>query len=222
MKKKEHFNQDNLLNPYWVKFENLVNLPCYVFWKNTHGTYLGYNDYGAKNLGYNDGNEIVGKTDYEIFPNNIAKIYRENDREVIIEKKQLFVPEEGVIKNNFSVIFLSYKMPLYDKNQKVIGVLGIAFTRSITEINCFDTQITSMLDLAKTCNVSPPHMKFNHTPLSKKENLCLQYLCDGLTLKMIAKTLKVSPKTVETYITRAKIKMNCYNKTKLILAFTKL
>ena len=46
----------------------------------------------------------------------------------------------------------------------------------------------------------------------------MQYLCRGLTTKQIARRLKLSPRTVETYIDRVKIKYNCHNKAELLWA----
>lgn len=221
MKNKNQVVEDSLNNLFSVSLENLLNLPCYVFWKNNEGVYLGYNDYGAINLGYNCGDEIAGRDDYEMFPSDIAELYRKNDQEVIAEKKQLFVPEKGFLKDKFPVVFLSYKMPLYDQNKVVIGLIGIAFTRPIMDVNCLATKMVSTNDLAQVCNACPPQIKSECYSLSEKEKLCLQCLCEGLTLKMTARRLGISPKTVETHIERAKIKMNCHNKAQLIFAFIK-
>src|SRR6185312_17386496 len=98
----------------------------YVFLKNEIGIYLTYNDYGAINLGYSKGAEIAGNNDFEIFPREVALLFRENDRQVITQESPLFVPEKGVLKDNFPVIFLSYKMPLYDQDKLVVGILGLA------------------------------------------------------------------------------------------------
>ena len=123
-------------NLFSIGVETLVNLPCYVFWKDTRGVYLGYNDFGAINLGYKNGQEIIGKTDFELFQKSIAKTFRENDDAVCIEEKPVFAPEEGVLKNNYSVVFLSYKMPLYNPNFQLIGIAGIAFIHPAGGIQC--------------------------------------------------------------------------------------
>ena len=62
-----------------VTVENLLDLPCSVFWKDMNGAYLGCNDFGATSLGYNNGNEMLGKTDFELLPKHIAGIFRGND-----------------------------------------------------------------------------------------------------------------------------------------------
>ena len=116
------------------------------------------------------------------------------------------MPEAGVLKNNFSVIFLSYKMPLYGHDYILIGVAGIAFIHSVCGVN--DIEIKNNIEIKRQA-------------LSPKERTCLQYLCQGMTLKMIAKQLKISPKTVETYLERSKMKTNSQNKAQLISKFIK-
>lgn len=215
---KYDFNQ---IMEYSIDFGSLLDLPCYVFIKNTHGVYLTYNDYGAINLGYKNGDEIAGKTDLEIFPTKVADTYRNNDIEVLKKKEKMFIPEKGVLKDNFPVIFMSYKMPLYDQNKKLVGIGGLAFTQPIHEEDCPGGKLLSASDHAEIHNHSSRKLNPSCLSLSPKEMLCVQYLSEGLTVKMIAQRLKLSPKSIETYIERAKIKMNLSNKTQLILAFTK-
>lgn len=57
--------------------------------------------------------------------------------------------------------------------------------------------------------------------LSKQEKVCVQHLCCGLSFKEIAREMKISPRTVETYLERSKIKLDCHRKTELILKFIK-
>lgn len=207
----------SLIGTLSVDFENLLNLPCYVFWKNIEGIYLGYNDYGAINLGYSSGDEIAGKNDFDMFPQEMAELYRENDRAVVVRKKQIVVPEKGLLKNKVPVIFLSYKMPLYDQFHTIVGIIGLAFTRPNNDVTCPITD--SIVNVSHECNQCP--QQASCFSLSEKERQCLKYLCEGLTLKLIARQMNISPKTVETHIERAKIKMNCHNKAQLILAFVK-
>lgn len=55
--------------------------------------------------------------------------------------------------------------------------------------------------------------------LSEQENICLQHLITGKTAKEIAKRLEISPRTIETYIKRAKLKLSCSNSNDLIAKF---
>lgn len=56
----------------------------------------------------------------------------------------------------------------------------------------------------------------NFFGVSKRESHCLYYLMRGMTGKQIAKTLKLSPRTVEFYLENAKLKLKCQNRHELI------
>jgi DNA-binding CsgD family transcriptional regulator len=81
---------------------------------------------------------------------------------------------------------------------------------------------TSFQLSSKSLPVEHELVDSNLSTLSKKESACLYHLSQGLTLKRIAKQMGISPKTVETYIERAKIKTHCQNKAQLISAFMRL
>jgi DNA-binding CsgD family transcriptional regulator len=56
----------------------------------------------------------------------------------------------------------------------------------------------------------------NGIMLSKREYTCLQHMAHGKTIKEIAKRLSLSPKTVQTYIDRIKLRLGYTQKTQLI------
>lgn len=203
----------NLTFNLTIDFESLAQLPAHVFLKDGEGRYLAYNDFGAKTLGFKSGLEIIGKTDYEIFPSEIAGEFRKNDIMVISAQSRIFVPEKGVLKDNLSVTFLSYKTPLFNQGNIQTGVLGIAFTRPSED----------MLFLPSTFahKINYHHFSTNSvfSNLSKQEKLCVNYFLKGLTYKQISRELNVSPRTVETYIKRIKQKLNCSTKTELITIY---
>jgi DNA-binding CsgD family transcriptional regulator len=212
---------DGLISLFSVNISDLTKLPCYVYCKNKEGVYLGYSDYGAVNLGYSNASKICGKTDFELFPKAIAECYRENDKIVMLEKKPLLVREPGLLKDSLPVVFLSYKMPFYANNSVLEGILGFAITQAEQNNETALIRDSSINELAQTCNYCPQQVKAICAVLSTQERECLRYLCQGLTIKMIAQRLQLAPKTVETYLERAKTKMKCHNKAQLILKFIK-
>lgn len=212
--------QPNLLASCSIHFEDLLNLQCHVYWKDKDGVYKGYNN-AFKSFGYNSPNDVIGKKDSDIFSPQIASTYIKNDAQIFLTKSSMIFREPGILKGNFNIIFLSHKMPLYDANHNINGLLGLSFIQDnipqILQIKCLSCPQFS--DICLSCNKRDTI----HCPLpSDKEKECLEYLCQGLTLKMIAKKLNISPKTVETYIERAKVKFGCHNKAQLILAYLRL
>ncbi|WP_019215119.1 response regulator transcription factor [Legionella tunisiensis] len=52
--------------------------------------------------------------------------------------------------------------------------------------------------------------------LTKRQMDCLYHLVKGMTIKQIANTLNLSPKTVEHYLDAVKVKLKCRNRAELI------
>ncbi len=113
-----------------VVLKNLMsNLPGNVYWKGWNGSYLGCNDRQAKLLGFESGDEIVGKTDFDLpWPKDHIQEYRANDLRIMQQGKAEVIEE---IFGEEGDTVLSIKAPLKDERGDVFGVLGISI--DITE-----------------------------------------------------------------------------------------
>lgn len=98
-------------------------IPGSVYWKNREGKYLGCNKSMLTLSGFNSISEIIGKTDFELWPESAQKITK-NDESVMSSKKVLRLEEKVKIKTGEDLYFTGVKMPLYNKNHEVIGVIG--------------------------------------------------------------------------------------------------
>jgi PAS domain S-box-containing protein len=116
-----------------LKFlENIIALmPEHIFWKNKEGVLLGSNDMNARNAGLKCAADMVGKTDYDLFPQEDADRLRANDQEIMHAGLAKVVEEPRVLPNGSTALFLSHKIPLQDHNNQIIGLLGVSF--DITE-----------------------------------------------------------------------------------------
>lgn len=94
-----------------------------IYWKDINGVYLGSNSFAAKKAGLQKSDDIIGKTDYDLFGKEEANLFRENDLAIMRDRKEIVV-EEGFILENGEKTELSCKRPLYDKQGNVIGVVG--------------------------------------------------------------------------------------------------
>ena len=68
------------------------NLPGSIYWKNKNGLYLGNNDYAKrlmKVLGLET--DVIGKTDYDIFPKEVADDFKRADLKVLSGKNLIQV-----------------------------------------------------------------------------------------------------------------------------------
>ncbi|MDD2366058.1 MAG: PAS domain-containing protein [Desulfuromonadaceae bacterium] len=100
-----------------------------IFAKDIDGRYISINRSGARMLGYSP-LEIVGRTDFELLPHDIAEEFRKTD-ELVISTGQFHEREEvGVLAGN-RCYFLAHKTPWRDNSGEVIGVIGVTY--DITE-----------------------------------------------------------------------------------------
>ena len=114
-------------NQMSIVLENIIaNMPGHVYWKNKNGVYQGCNDSQANSLGLKYGNEIIGKTDFELpWGENIAHKFRENDKLIMQTGKTLIIEEQSIVDGKNSTV-LSHKSPMKDENGEITGVLGIS------------------------------------------------------------------------------------------------
>jgi PAS domain S-box-containing protein len=100
-----------------------------VFVKDLEGRYLLMNPAGASYLG-RPLDQIVGRTDQELYSPDLAAILRETDR-AVIATGQIGVYETSDIVSGSGHIFLTTKGPFRDGSGRLVGVFGIS--RDITE-----------------------------------------------------------------------------------------
>lgn len=107
----------------------LDNLPFMAWLKNTESRLLAVNEPYAKMCSIPI-NEIIGKTDLDLFPIDDAKEYIKDDIDVVNSRCKKFV-EESISGPSGITWHETYKTPVFDENNNVIGTVGIA--RDITE-----------------------------------------------------------------------------------------
>jgi PAS domain S-box-containing protein len=107
-------------NKYRVLIENL---PQKIFLKDRNGVYISCNENYARDLGISP-QEIVGKTDYDFFPKELADKYRADDKRIMESGKTEEI-EEKYIKDGSEGFVQTVKVPIKDKEGNIIGIQGI-------------------------------------------------------------------------------------------------
>ena len=100
-----------------------MNAPAAIFIKDIAGRYTLANPLACQALGRVDG--VVGLTDNDLLPQEVADSLRRHDAEVISTGRAI-EREEIVQRAGFSRNYLSVKFPLRDSRGQVIGVCGVA------------------------------------------------------------------------------------------------
>lgn len=116
---------------FWLEsdfvLELLKQIPASVFWKDKDSVYLGCNDAFANSLGLSSPAEIIGKTDYDLpTTKEESDAFRADDKQVIESRKpKLNIEEYQTLTDGRSIALLTNKVPLFDQQNQVIGILGI-------------------------------------------------------------------------------------------------
>ena len=108
----------------------LDNIPDMAWLKDKDGNFLAVNEPFAKACGISK-EELVGKTDFDFWPQELAQRYRDDDEQVMQTRKRKSVEETLVHGEGQDVWIETIKSPIYDENGQVMGTTGIA--RDITE-----------------------------------------------------------------------------------------
>jgi PAS domain S-box-containing protein len=108
------------------------NLPDAIYVKDSECRKTIANVADVRNMGRQSEAEVLGKTDFDLYPADIASGFYTDDLSVIqtgkgvLNKEEFFYDQEG--KKNW---LLTFKLPMRDKQGKIVGLVGIG--REITE-----------------------------------------------------------------------------------------
>jgi hypothetical protein len=108
----------------------LDNFPFLVWLKDVEGRFLAVNETFARACGRVRSGDVVGLTDFDVWPKELAQRYVDDDRSVMATRKQKDV-EEPISILGASPWFETFKTPVLDKRGNVLGTTG--FSRDITE-----------------------------------------------------------------------------------------
>jgi PAS domain S-box-containing protein len=106
------------------------NVPYLMWLKDPAGRFLAVNDLFARSCGRQRAEEVVGKTDLDIWPADLANKYRLDDAEVMATRQQKKV-EEPVVDQGHITWVETFKTTILNANGHVIGTTGVA--QDITE-----------------------------------------------------------------------------------------
>ncbi len=127
--KKKILTVEELRNIEFQQKAILDNIPDMAWLKDSQSRFIMVNERFGCSCGFKP-EEIIGKTDLDIWPKDLAESYRADDQEVMKSKKRKCV-EERLADSEGKIQWLeTIKTPVFDDQGKVIGTTGIA--RDIT------------------------------------------------------------------------------------------
>jgi PAS domain S-box len=108
----------------------LDNIPDAAWLKDSEFRFIAVNEAIARAAGYNT-EDLVGKTDFEIWPKNAAETNRSEDQGIIATKQKKVIEQSFLDSSGKVSWFEKIKTPILDEKGKVIGTAGIS--RNITK-----------------------------------------------------------------------------------------
>lgn len=102
------------------------SIPSSVYVKDVESRKILSNKADFESSGFDKEEEVIGKTDFEIFPAEIAEKFQQDDQKVLKEGISIIDREEYITKvDGDKKCILTSKLPLYNRHSKIIGLVGI-------------------------------------------------------------------------------------------------
>lgn len=147
--------------------EVVAAMPGHVYWKNRKCILQGCNDNQARDVGLKSRLDIVGKTAYDIIMQNQpeeekrrqAAITDAIDEEVMRTDKVKTMEEFVILPDKTKAYYLSKKVPLHDRNGKVVGLIGISF--DITDRKKAEEELKLAKEKADAANKAKTEFLYN-------------------------------------------------------------
>lgn len=129
-------------------FANLMeNLPLLAYFKDRGGKLIRV----SKLYQMTQPESVIGKTDFDLFPEELARTAAKDDKRVMKTKEPIIDKEENTTHQNGSKShLLSTKAPIFDEKGNVVGTVGV--TRDNTELKQAEEEVQRRIVELATLN----------------------------------------------------------------------
>lgn len=170
----------------------LVQIPHFIFLKNTRLEYITCNANFANSVDLCSPESIYGKTDFDMpWADSHAELYRDGDLEVLDGDAKFNYIETQLKKNGGIISILITKTPLLDADGNKIGVIG-------SYMEAMPKELLGKFD----------HCKINFV-ISQHQADFLYYAAQGLSLAQIAERIEVPISIINSHLNILLNKLNC-------------
>ncbi len=114
-----------------LTYEVVDNIPYMIWIKDRNLRYIYVNNAILDFLGLESKDQIIGKTDIEVLPEELAKVCLYSDM-ALLNRGEKTIEIESFKKDGKTIFLETTKIPIKDESGKVIALLGTA--KDITEV----------------------------------------------------------------------------------------
>ena len=157
----------------------LDNIPDAVYFKDRHNHLIKVNKFYADGVGMKC-YELIGKTDFDFFPEDQAKKMFEDDNKVLTTGKPIVGKiERTILPNGSWNQVITTKIPMYDVRGKIIGTMGI--TRDMTSYANLEKERLDMLAnalavLGRVLQIKDPYTFYHDRNVAKISEIIAKHL----------------------------------------------
>lgn len=199
--------------------KELLHLPLNVIFLNCNSVIEKINENNTETCGFDSSYSAIGKTIYDTYHRNSAEFSIQHDMSVLKGNCLLIKEEKCERIDNISFNCLTAKLPWYNDEDQLVGVIGLSIALGLTKNYVISDALSSLAQLGiiyKSHNKKTIPNTVNDIHLSKRESDCLEYLVNGMSARQTAEKLNISRRTVEGHISNIKYKFGMNSKFDLI------
>jgi PAS domain S-box-containing protein len=176
----------------------IENQPGLLWLKDRHGKFLSVNKAFSNSCGQDNPELLVGKTDFDVWPHDLAAGYVADDARVMQSGKPCMV-EEPISDKGTIHWFETFKAPLMSKQGTVIGTTG--YSRDITERKRAEEELRNSKEVLE--------LIFKISP----DAAVITRLSDGLIADINERFVTMSGYSRNETIGKTSVELNLYDNT---------
>lgn len=109
------------------------HIPDFIYVKDIQSRFVVANKHTAHVMNADSPDFLIGRTDFDFYPRKLAEKYYKDEQRIIKTLKPLInIEEEGQDHERNKIIIATTKVPWFDDNGKILGIIGIG--RNITKL----------------------------------------------------------------------------------------
>src|SRR5437667_3479488 len=125
----------------------LDNIPDRIYFKDVESRFIRCSNSMALRLGLDDPKKIIGKSDFDFHPKEKAQEFYEDEQRIILTGQPLINKLEEQTALDGNPIWASVtKVPIYNQNGHVTGIIGIS--RDVTQLKQTEAALQQARDAA--------------------------------------------------------------------------
>ncbi|MEI6752961.1 MAG: response regulator [Paludibacter sp.] len=151
-KRKEQELADEALNKERILLRTIIeSIPDSIYVKDLECRKTLANKANCRNMGFDKEEDVIGKTDFDIWPPEIAQPFYDDDQQVLKHGKTIVNREEKILLPNGEIVWLlTSKLPLYDEKGRITGLVGVG--RNITIRKKAETELVIAKEQAEAAS----------------------------------------------------------------------